>query len=132
MTDSKPLVVRYTNYRGETATRHLRPEGVLFARTEFHSEPQWLMEAVDVERDVRRSFALEDMAGAREASRIIKTSTDEHLGSIRALHRAYTHTTEQQAATVALAQLWQMLDARDQTDAVMKLRGLLANAEVPG
>jgi hypothetical protein len=54
--------IRYTNHRGETAVREVRPQRVWFGATEWHPEPQWLLDAVDVERGVERSFALRDVA----------------------------------------------------------------------
>ena len=57
-----PIRVRYTNWRGETADRHLMPTSLWFGSTEWHSEPQWLMKAVDLEKGgAVRDFALKDM-----------------------------------------------------------------------
>lgn len=57
------IVVRYTNWRGETADRRIRPCGLTFGTTKWHPEPQWLLEAWDQDKGgVTRQFALKDMA----------------------------------------------------------------------
>jgi hypothetical protein len=55
--------IDYTNYRGERAIRLVRPieGGIYVGTTEHHPEPQWLMRAVDVKRDVERTFAMRDI-----------------------------------------------------------------------
>lgn len=58
-----PLVIPYTNWRGETAIRHLRPIGVKFKSTSYHREPQWILEAFDYEKQAMRSFAMKDFGG---------------------------------------------------------------------
>jgi hypothetical protein len=64
------VIIRYTNYRGETANRRIVPIGIRFGSTEWHPEQQWLLEAFDLERDAARSFALKDVLewGARPAA----------------------------------------------------------------
>lgn len=54
------IEVRYRNYRGETAVRAIMPYQVRFGSNEYHPEQQWLLEAIDTERDVVREFALAD------------------------------------------------------------------------
>lgn len=53
--------ILYTNYRGETSLRRIVPERIHFASTEWHREPQWLLDAVDVEKNALRSFAMKDI-----------------------------------------------------------------------
>lgn len=55
---AKDVVVRYTNYRGETDNRRIRPIRIWFGNNEWHSEPQWLIDVVDLERNVERTFAM--------------------------------------------------------------------------
>ena len=55
-----PLTVTYTNWRGETALRTIIPKRVWFGSTDWHSEPQWLLSAIDVEKNAERDFALKD------------------------------------------------------------------------
>lgn len=51
----------YTNYRGETSVRRIIPKRVWFGSTEWHPEEQWLLDAIDVEKEVERSFAMKDI-----------------------------------------------------------------------
>jgi predicted DNA-binding transcriptional regulator YafY len=51
----------YTNWRGETAERHVRPIKIWFGSTEWHKEAQWLMRALDVDKKEERDFALKDI-----------------------------------------------------------------------
>ena len=59
----KDTVVRilYTNYRGETAIRQIVPQRVWYGSTEWHPETQWLLDAVDLEKNAVRAFALKDV-----------------------------------------------------------------------
>jgi len=59
--ENKTVRILYTNYRGETALRTIVPEKMLFGGTEWHPEPQWLLEAYDVEKGASRSFAMKDI-----------------------------------------------------------------------
>ena len=51
----------YTNYRGETATRFIRPIEIFFGSTEWHPERQWLLRAFDFEKQAERSFAMKEI-----------------------------------------------------------------------
>ena len=51
----------YTNYRGETSVRRIIPKRVWFGSTEWHPEEQWLLDAIDVEKEAERSFAMKDI-----------------------------------------------------------------------
>ena len=53
--------IRYTNYRGETAMRRVVPRVIHFTSNEWHPEPQWIMEALDLDRGEERSFAIKDI-----------------------------------------------------------------------
>jgi predicted DNA-binding transcriptional regulator YafY len=55
------VIIRYTNYRGETADRRIIPIRIRFGSTKWHPEPQWLLEAFDVDRGADRAFALSDV-----------------------------------------------------------------------
>lgn len=55
------VVIRYTNYRGETAVRRIVPIAIRFGSTQWHPSPQWLLEAFDLDRDAQRSFAVKDV-----------------------------------------------------------------------
>jgi predicted DNA-binding transcriptional regulator YafY len=51
----------YTNYRGETAIREIIPQRVWFGATEWHPEEQWLLDALDLEKNAVRAFAMRDI-----------------------------------------------------------------------
>lgn len=51
----------YTNYRGETNIRLVIPERVWFGTSDHHEGQQWFLDAVDVEKEAVRSFALKDV-----------------------------------------------------------------------
>lgn len=56
------LTFDYINYRGERSTRRVIPDRVWFGSTSWHPEPQWLLSAVDLDKDsAQRDFALVDM-----------------------------------------------------------------------
>jgi hypothetical protein len=40
------VIIRYTNYRGETADRRIVPICIRYGSTQWHPEPQWLLEAL--------------------------------------------------------------------------------------
>lgn len=53
--------VTYTNYKGETRNRVIIPINLWYGSTEYHKEPQWLYQALDVEKNQVRDFALKDL-----------------------------------------------------------------------
>lgn len=56
-TESEQITARYTNWRGETAERTIIPRRVFFGSNEWHPEPQVLIEALDCDKGVVRTFA---------------------------------------------------------------------------
>lgn len=65
MADLTLVTFRYTNYKGETAVRRVRPIRLWFGSTGWHPEAQWLLEAFDLDRGETRDFALRDITGWR-------------------------------------------------------------------
>lgn len=60
--DKKRVVsIVYTNWKGETRVRKIVPESVWFGKTEWHAEDQWLLKALDVEKNAMRDFAMRDI-----------------------------------------------------------------------
>jgi predicted DNA-binding transcriptional regulator YafY len=55
------IKILYTNWRGETAERLILPVRLWFGTTEWHKHEQWLLRAVDIEKDAERDFALKDI-----------------------------------------------------------------------
>jgi predicted DNA-binding transcriptional regulator YafY len=55
------VVIDYTNYRGERRERRVHPSSITFSCTEFHPENQWLLTALDLEKNEMRVFAMKDV-----------------------------------------------------------------------
>lgn len=58
--DTRSISMIYTNYRGETSTRHIVPINITFGSTEYHPEPQWILSGHDMDKSEYREFALRD------------------------------------------------------------------------
>jgi hypothetical protein len=59
---SREVIIDYTNYRGERAKRRIKPIGsMVFTHNEWHPEQQWLMLALDVEKNEKRFFAMKSI-----------------------------------------------------------------------
>ena len=56
-----PNKVVYTNWKGVKAERVITPKHIWFGSTKYHKEPQFLVQALDNEKNVMRDFALKDM-----------------------------------------------------------------------
>mgnify|MGYP000881435652 CR=1 FL=1 len=54
--------IHYKNHRGEISIRLIRPEDIFFGSTQWHPEPQWIINAYDYGKEARRSFAIGDIA----------------------------------------------------------------------
>lgn len=54
---------RYRNWRGEEANRHVEIRGLWYGATEWHKKPQWLLKAVDLDKNEPRDFAVRDILG---------------------------------------------------------------------
>lgn len=65
-----PIEFTYRNWRGETALRKAIPVRLWYGATDWHPEPQWLMAAIDCEKQAERDFALIDMTFARLADAV--------------------------------------------------------------
>ena len=61
----------YKNYRGELSERVAIPIRIYHGATEWHPEPQWLLEAWDMEKDAVRAFAMSDMQAPPPSSEAI-------------------------------------------------------------
>lgn len=63
---AKEITFRYRNYKGEEGQRRAIPGRIYWGATEWHSEPQWLFDAWDLDKDAHRTFALNDVLVWRE------------------------------------------------------------------
>jgi predicted DNA-binding transcriptional regulator YafY len=59
--EARAVCIRYRNYKGETAVRRINPGHIWFGATSWHPEPQWLLEAIDLDKGAERSFAMSDI-----------------------------------------------------------------------
>lgn len=57
----KDVTFTYTNHRGETSVRLVRPTKFWFGSTEWHPKPQWMMHALDLNKNFERTFAMKDI-----------------------------------------------------------------------
>lgn len=57
----KSAKIIYTNWKNETSERHIIPIEIWFGSTEWHKEVQWLLKAMDVDKNEERDFALKDI-----------------------------------------------------------------------
>lgn len=56
-----PMQFVYANHIGETALRTVAPIRIYHGATEYHPEPQWLLEAIDLDKDALRTFAMRNI-----------------------------------------------------------------------
>ncbi|MDO8690524.1 MAG: hypothetical protein Q7R39_11035 [Dehalococcoidia bacterium] len=54
--------ILYTNHRGEMADRTIDPWSLYFGSTKWHPEPQWLLRALDLDKNVERHYAMKDIS----------------------------------------------------------------------
>ena len=54
------ITCTYRNWKGETRTRRLIPQEIIWGKTQWNPEEQWLMRAIDADTNEKRDFALRD------------------------------------------------------------------------
>ena len=59
--DKEVVKILYTNWKNETRYRIIKPISIEFKSTEWHKEEQWILNAVDVEKNAIRNFAIKDI-----------------------------------------------------------------------
>lgn len=54
------VTIDYVNWRGERGSRLVRRinYSLVLGSNEWHPDPQWLFTALDIDRDVERTFAM--------------------------------------------------------------------------
>lgn len=59
----KSVYIDYTNWQGVRSIRHIQPVqmGVFFGATQRHTEPQWFMRAIDLDKNELESFAMRNI-----------------------------------------------------------------------
>ena len=53
-----PVIIDYTNYKGERERRTVTPKNIAFKSTEFHPQTQWILHAYDEDKKEFRDFAM--------------------------------------------------------------------------
>ena len=53
-----PVIIDYTNYKGERARRNITPKNIVYKSTEQHLMTQWILVASDNEKQEFRDFAM--------------------------------------------------------------------------
>lgn len=61
MRSDNRIRIQYKNWRGVVGWRTIMPERIWFGSTKWHPEDQWLLQALDIDKDERRDFALRDI-----------------------------------------------------------------------
>lgn len=61
MEEKKIVKILYTNWKGETRERTILPISIEYKSTEWHTEEQWILNAMDIEKNEMRSFAIKDI-----------------------------------------------------------------------
>ena len=89
-----PVIVRYTNWRGETATRRIILGRVRFGATEWHQKPTWLINAFDIDHPAQiwKEFDLTKCDFTAEPSEAEILAHPKVRGLVEAL-REYVYET---------------------------------------
>lgn len=58
---SLQLKILYTNWEGKENTRRIKPIKHLWGSNDWHKEPQLFLNALDLDRDIERDFAVKDI-----------------------------------------------------------------------
>jgi hypothetical protein len=59
--EKKAVMILYKNYRGEVAYRKIIPKSIDLISTDWHPEEQWILTALDIEKNAERGFAIMDI-----------------------------------------------------------------------
>ena len=57
----RQVLIDYTNYKGERRSRIVVPKKIRFMETPHHKPAQWVLDALDLEKNAIRSYALKDI-----------------------------------------------------------------------
>lgn len=101
----EPLRFRYTNHRGVTEERVARVNGIVWGATDWHPEPQWLVDGFCLDRGENRLFALRDMTFG-EPFRSEETSARVAAIAARGM-RDPSHLSEEEVRSVCASALTQ-------------------------
>ena len=65
MKDNSFIKFDYVNWRGVKGERKARAIEIYHGSTEYHPEDQWLLEAMDLDKNEIRIFAMKDMSNVK-------------------------------------------------------------------
>jgi predicted DNA-binding transcriptional regulator YafY len=51
----------YVNWKGTAKWRHILPRRLYYGSNSFHKEPQWILEALDLDKKESRDFAMQNI-----------------------------------------------------------------------
>lgn len=80
--NSLPLKILYTNWKGVTSIRYIIPQEIYFDNSEWYEGDQWLMDAIDVDKNAQRTFAMSNIS-------FIYGEDDENEKKINILKREF-------------------------------------------
>ena len=55
------LKFEYINWEGKKAIRSVRPIEIWYGKTQWHPKKQWLLRAIDLDKNEERNFAVKDI-----------------------------------------------------------------------
>ena len=61
MNNEKEVNILYTNWKGITRWRKIIPLNIEFKATNWHKDKQWILNAIDIEKNEERGFAIMDI-----------------------------------------------------------------------
>jgi predicted DNA-binding transcriptional regulator YafY len=61
MEEEKEVKILYTNWKGKKAWRTILPIELTFSSNEWHKEKQWIIKAIDKEKNQERTFTCKDI-----------------------------------------------------------------------
>jgi hypothetical protein len=76
---SREVSILYRNWKGEVAWRRIVPLSISFESSQWHPVPQWIMRALDIDKEVERSFAIADIQNWKPSS-VKSSSLSPHSG----------------------------------------------------
>ena len=56
-----PLVFEYVNWEKKKAVRKVQPLEIWYGQTQWHPKKQWLLKALDLDKNEKRDFAIKDI-----------------------------------------------------------------------
>jgi len=71
MKTKTPLVgalveIKYTNWKGKTSYRTIKPIELIFDSNQYHPKPCYLLRAFDIDKDDERTFAVQNIHSWKE------------------------------------------------------------------